>query len=287
MILSALFALSTCLAVGPASDHIVARDLDPALPGLADAGGETPVSLAPAPGVPRLFGFAELRRLGARFQLAGEPVREICFERPVSPPDPARLLAAMRRQLPEARIEILDYSRAPAPEGDLDFPLAGVRCGTSDQLWSGSVRYAASRRFYVWARVRVVVRASRVVAAQDLHPGPAIAAEQLRVETREELLSAGGYAGSLESVAGRAARLPIRAGAAIRLDWLTAPQDVVRGDRVVVEVYNGGAYLRFEAAAEASGTVGAVIPVTNPVSKKRFPARVEGKDRVSVGKGSL
>ncbi len=283
MIPLALFALTGCLAIGPGSDSILARDLAPALPGLADA--DTPVSPAPLPGVPRIFRMAELRRIGARFQVAGDPSQEICFERPVAPPDPARLLEAMRRQLPEAQIQILDYGRLPAPEGAVDFPVAGLRHAGADGFWSGSVRYGGGRRFPLWARVRVTVREARVLAAEDLRPGRAIAAAQLRLETRAVFPAEKAFATTVEPVAGRATRLPIPAGAAIRLDWLAPAQDVLRGDRVLVEVRSGGAYLKFEATAEASGTVGQVIPVTNPVSKKRFSARVEGKGRVSVGKG--
>ena len=283
MIPLALFALTGCLAIGPRSDNILARDLAPALPGLADA--DTPVSAAPVPGMPRIFRLAELRRIGARFQLAGDPAKEICFERPVAPPDPARLAEAMRRQLPEAQIRILDWGRMPAPEGEVDFPLAGLRRAGAEGFWNGSVRYGGGRRFSLWARVRVTVREARVVAREDLRPGPAIAAAQLRLETRDVFPAEKAFATSLEPVAGRAARLPIPAGAAIRLDWLAPAQDVLRGDRVSVEVRSGGVYLKFEATAEASGTVGQTIPVSNPVSKQRFSAKVEGKGLVSVGKG--
>ncbi|MGO9231609.1 MAG: flagella basal body P-ring formation protein FlgA [Bryobacteraceae bacterium] len=40
--------------------------------------------------------------------------------------------------------------------------------------------------------------------------------------------------------------------------------------------------MELEATAEASGAFGEIIAVQNPISKKRFPARVEGKGRVSV-----
>jgi flagella basal body P-ring formation protein FlgA len=283
MIPLALFALAGCLALGPESDSILARDLAPALPGLADSG--VALSPAPLPGVPRIFRMAELKRIGARFQVAADPVQEICFERSVAPPDPVRLLEAMRRQLPQARIQVLDYGRLPAPAGEIDFPQSGLRRAGTDGYWSGSVRYGGGRRFPLWARVRVTVEEPRVLATGDLRPGRAILAEQLRVETREVFPAEKFFATSAEPVVGRAARLAIPAGAAIRLDWLAPAQDVVRGDRVIVEVRSGAAYLRFEATAEASGSVGQMIPVTNPESKKRFSARVEGKGRVAVGKG--
>ena len=66
----------------------------------------------------------------------------------------------------------------------------------------------------------------------------------------------------------------------------------MRGETVRVEVSSGGAHLEFEARAQASGSAGETIQILNPASKKLFPARVEGKGRVSVQgnlsvKGSL
>jgi len=279
----ALLAVAGCLALAPQTENILARDLAPALPGLADAA--IPVSPAPVPGVARIFRLSELRRIAMHFGLATEPVREICFERPVASPDPVRLAEAMRRQLPSAQIRILDYSRTPAPAGELEFPLSGLRRAGSDGFWSGAVRYGGSRRFPLWARVGIKVRETRVVAAANLRPGHAIARGQLRLETREVFPEEKVFAASVDRVAGNAARLAIPEGADIRLDWLAPALDVVRGDRVMVEVHSGGAFLRFEAVAEASGSVGQVIPLTNPDSQRRFSARVEGKGRVVVRKG--
>jgi flagella basal body P-ring formation protein FlgA len=282
MIPLALFTLAGCVALGPGSDGILGRDLAPALPGLAD----TTIAISPAPvaGVPRIFRMPELRRLAARFGLSGDPLKELCFARPVAPPDPARFVEAMHRALPQAQLEILDYGRMPAPEGEVEFLLRGLRRAGPDGYWSGSIKYGGGRRFPVWARVKVTVSEPRVVAAENLRPGRAISSAELRLETRAVFPADNAFATSLETVAGRAARLTIAAGEAIRTDWLAAAPDVLRGDRVVVEVHSGGAYLKFEAVAEASGSVGQVIPITNPDSKKRFSARVEGKGRVAVGK---
>src|SRR3954468_11085923 len=106
------------LAVGADRDQIVATDLE--LP------SEAGVSLAPAPGIVRRFDVAELRRIAARLGLPA-PEREVCVTRPVWPPDPARILEAMRSSLPGVRIELVDYGRFPVPEGALEFPAAGLR----------------------------------------------------------------------------------------------------------------------------------------------------------------
>src|ERR1017187_10428103 len=121
MIPLAPLAVSACLAVSPGSDHILVRDLTGAFPGLESVAPGLPVALAPAPGVERVFRLPELRRLAARFNLPVAPASEVCVVRPVSPPDPALFLAAMRKELLLAAIEIEDYSRQPAPAGDLAF----------------------------------------------------------------------------------------------------------------------------------------------------------------------
>src|SRR4051812_43895442 len=106
---------AACLAIGSGTDHITLRDLAPAFSSVESA-PDRPVALAPAPGVTRTFGLPELRRLAATLGLREEPKTELCFERPTAPLERARILDAMHRQLPDAEIEILDYSRQPVPE---------------------------------------------------------------------------------------------------------------------------------------------------------------------------
>src|SRR5581483_6020043 len=92
-----------------------------------------------------------------------DPEREVCVSRPAAPPNPDRILAALQAALPEARIQLLDYSRYPVPEGPLDFASTGLRGAT----WSGAVRYGGRHRAPVWARVQVTVTANRVIAVRD------------------------------------------------------------------------------------------------------------------------
>jgi flagella basal body P-ring formation protein FlgA len=282
MIPLAAFALAGCLTVGSGSDYVLAKDLAPAFPALAEVAPDTVLVPAPMPGTPRIFHVPELSRLSARFHVTPVPENEICIQRPVAAPDRARVLEAMQRQLPEARIDILDVSRQPAPEGPFEFPLTGLRQGPAGGYWNGFVRYGSNHRFAVWAKVKVLVTAARVVAAVELKAGRPIDNAQLRLETREEVPGGDAYALTIEDVAGRVARRTIAAGAAIRAPWTEVAKDILSGDTVQVEVSNGGAHLEFEAQAQASGSAGQIIQVLNPVSKKRFPAQVEGKGKVSV-----
>jgi flagella basal body P-ring formation protein FlgA len=282
MIPLAAFALAGCLAVSSGADRIVAGDLAPAFPGFAAVAPDTELALAPAPGVTRVFSPPELQRLALRLRLAPAPQTAICVERPVAAPDPSRILTAMHKDIPDARIEILDYSRQPQPEGEIEFPLRGLQSGAGGAMWMGFVHYGSNRRFTIWARVNVLVTIERVLAAGDLRSGQAIAADQVATQTRDEFPALGAFAKSLDEVVGRWPRIAIRAGSAIRLDQLELPKEVVRGDTVQVEVRKGAVRMQVEAQAEASGALHETIPVLNTASKRRFLARVEGKGRVSV-----
>ena len=286
MIPLAAFALTGCLAVGAASDQIVAGDLATQFPEWTAVPPETPLALAPAPGAQRVLRVLELRRFAERWSLPTVPDREVCITRPVAVFAAGRLLAAMQKELPAAHIELLDFSRQPAPEGELAFPLAGLRQGPAGGYWNGYVAYAGKHRFMVWARVKVIVAATRVIAARDLKPGMALDAGLLRLETREEV-PATGFVSAVEEVGSKVPRRAIAAGTALRAEWLEPAKAVLRGETVQVEAVHGGARLKLECVAEASGAVGETIPVLNPVSKRRFPARVESKGRVVAPKGSL
>ena len=277
MIPLAILAVSGCLAVGAASDQVLAGDFAAVYPEWAAVPKETPLGLAPAPGVERVFRVLELRRLATRWNVSPAPDHDVCASRPVAVLTPELLLAAMRKETPTARIDLLDFSRQPAPHGELTFPPAGLQQGPSGGYWHGYVQYAGARRFAVWARVKVLVAGVRVVAAEDLKLGEPVTAAQLRVETRDELFSNAHFPTAPEEVTGKLPRHAIAAGTTLRDEWLEPPKAVLRGETVAVEVMIGGAHLKLEATAETSGAIGETILVLNPVSKHRFPARVEGK----------
>jgi flagella basal body P-ring formation protein FlgA len=282
----AAFALAGCLAVGADRDRILAGDLAAGFPEWAAVPAETPLGLAPAPGVPRVFRLLELRRLAERWSLSPVPDREICVTRPVAVLTAARLLAAMQSEMPAAHIELLDFSRQPAPEGTLVFPVSGLRQGLTGGYWSGYVAYGGTHRFTLWARVKVMVARARVVAAEDLKPGVALDSAQFRAETREEVPAAG-LVSTVQEVADKVLRRSVARGTALRAEWLEPAKVVLRGETVRVEAVRGGARLELECVAEGSGAIGETIPIMNPVSQRRFPARVESKGRVVATKGSL
>lgn len=277
MIFLAPLALAACLTLPRGAANVTAADLH--LEGLPPG---TVLSYAPMPGSQRVFHLPELRQISARFHLAAIPEDDLCVERVTAPLDGAQLLAAMQKELPEARIEILEVSRQAAPEGEILFRRAGLRNNASGAIWFGAVRYAPNREFTIWAKVRVAVHAQRIVAVTDLRPGSPIGGAQVKLETADDFPSTEPLVASLDETVGHYPRALIPAGAAIRLGALEAPRDVRQGDTVEVEVASGNMRLRFEGRAAGSGSIGATIPILNPASSKRFEARIEAKGKVLV-----
>lgn len=279
-------------------DRILASDLASANAAFSGVPQDTQFGFAPAPGARRIFRVAELDRLAARYGLLWAPKAEICFERPMEPVTPERLLAAMHSALnvPGARIEILEFSRHPVPRGEMEFPRSSLAEPPAAQpqtgvLWKGYIRYAANRKCTIWARVKVLAAAERLVSAVTLAAQQPILREQVRRESFEGFPLRDSLTPSIEQVIGRLPRRSIPAGSPIQLNLLDAPKDVRSGETVRVEVRSGGARLELEGRAEGAGRRGESIPVRNPLTGKTFTARVEGRGKVAVttendGKGA-
>jgi flagella basal body P-ring formation protein FlgA len=273
-------AAGACIAVQ--ADRVTARDLAGSAPAFSSLPADTDVGYAPVPGARRYYHAAELRRLALRYNLASESNNEICVERAMEPLAPERVMDAMRQALgnPEARIEIVELSRYPVPRGDLEFTRSSLPPGgATPALWRGFVRYGSQHRFAIWARVKVAVRSTRIVAAQNLPAGRRIEAAQVRAEPTETFPS-NQPAPSLDQVLSRVPRRSITAGAVLTQNLLDFPKEVERGDVVAVEVHSGGARLALEGRAQNSGRRGDAIPIRNLDSGKSFSARVAGKNRV-------
>jgi flagella basal body P-ring formation protein FlgA len=283
MMLLAPLALAGCLVLPAGAERVTAADLAPAFAGLESVPPQTALSFAPEPGLERVFRVPELRRIAAQFHLAAAPEDEICVTRSVAPLDAGALLTAMRKTIPGAKIEILEFSRQAAPLGEIVFRRNGLRSNSAaGAIWFGAVRYAPNRDFTIWARVTITAPVSRVAARRDIPAGQRLEAEDVTVETREEFPSTQAVLESAAAVTGKTSRVAIHAGALIHAEMLEASKDVRQGDMVEVEVQDGGAHLTLKARAEGSGSVGDSIPVRNPISGMRFTAKVQGKDRVFV-----
>lgn len=271
-----------CLPV--AGERILAGDMARAVPAFARIGPELVLAYAPAPGSRRTYGAAELARLARQYGLAVDPGTGACFVRPMQTLTRERVAAALQSALPAARIEVLDFSRQPIPPGELRFRAAELEAtpaARSAVLWRGAVTAAGQGDFPIWARARIQVSGKRLVAAEWLPPGRPIERAQLREEPYE------GPPGlpDLSQIVGRAPRRAIPAGTAIERQWLEQPADVLRGERVQVEVRSGRARVLLEGQAQSSGKRGEVIGVRNPANGKILRATVADRGRVVLATG--
>src|SRR5215471_21005132 len=231
MIPLAAFAISGCLALSPKADYIRARDLAAVIAPWSTVDPEINLLPAPIPGAQRVIYADEFRRLATRWKVEGavsSVLPSLCFAIPVAVPDTGRMLAAMQRSLPDARIEILEGSRQPAPDGDFEFPPSSLHSG----IWNGYVTYGKSHRFMIWARVKVTAAVTRVVAAQDLKIGQRVDATQLRVETVDIVPTNTTVIVAVADAAGRVPRRTFSAGTPLRPEWLEVPKEVQRGETV-------------------------------------------------------
>jgi flagella basal body P-ring formation protein FlgA len=288
-----MMLVELALALGMAScatisgEHIEARDLTPVEPAFSGIAPGTVLGYSPVPGARRIFRAAELARLSQQYGFALDAPHDVCVERDMQSLTREALEAAMRVALegPQATIEILEWSRYPVPRGPIEFARSGLRAPprgaeTHAVLWRGFVRYAAGRRFAMWARVRISVSVDRVVAVKTLTAGKIIQAADVTVETVDGFPGAIPAAHALDEVAGQIPRRAIPAGSPVFPAILDAPAEVARGDQVVVEVLSGRAKLKLEARAESQGRRGDLIPVRNPATGKTFRARVAGPGKL-------
>jgi flagella basal body P-ring formation protein FlgA len=275
--------MSGCVSIE--GERILARDLAQAIPAFENIPADTALGFAPAPGARRVFHANDLRRLAIRYNVPPPPDIELCIQRAMEPLSVERVIQAMRDVLgnPNARVEVLELSRYPVPKGQIQFSRSALPPGGgAPVLWRGAVLYTGERRFAIWARVKIAVPSTRLVAAQNLSPGHRIEREQVRLEECEIFPSGRPSDQSLDQIVGRVPRRPIAAGAIITANLLDAPKEVERGDTVEVQVSSGAAHLKLEGLAESAGRRGESIPVRNLITNKSFSARIVDKDRVLV-----
>lgn len=281
-----------------AGERILARDLAEAAPALAALPPETDVGYAPAPGARRLVTRQELARLLERHGARAEAAAGLCVERSAQKLTREQVEAALRAALekekqagmPILRLEVLEFSRYPAPLGDLEFTRSGLpappRAGVP-VVWRGHVRYGGNRSLPVWARVRLAVAGEGMIAAESLSAGRPIEAHQVRLRPLEWFPFSEAPAAEAGLVVGRIPRRAIPAGAPVRASELQPAHEVERGETVTVEVLSGAAQLRFQARAESSGSAGDAVLLRNPSTGRTFSARVEGARKVTVDANTL
>ncbi|HUA86039.1 MAG TPA: flagellar basal body P-ring formation chaperone FlgA [Bryobacteraceae bacterium] len=273
---------NACRAVDAA--QITGKDLAAASPLFAAIDPALAIGPAPLPAVERAFRPEELLRIARQngITISG-PAPEICFERATQPLTPEKLLPILSAALdiPDATIDLVDFSRVAIPRGSLVFTRTGLE---PNGLWRGRINFDENRSMPVWARVRVTTEQSWVEAAAALAPGPPVDAAQLKLVKGPRSPLGPAPLDSLEAVAGRGVSRMVKTGEPIFSNMLIAPREVERGDTVRVEVSSGSAHLSFDAVSQTSGRDGELILLKNPDNGRYFQARIAGKDQAFINK---
>ena len=264
-----------------AGGRILGSDLAAASPAFRAIRGDLEIGYAPQPGARRFFEPGELSRIARANGLEASGVEQLCFEREMVSLEAPAVLEAMRKSLGaplDPQIEIVTLSKMPVPKGDLLFPresLAPAVAGDS-AVWNGYVAYAGGR-FPIWANVRIRVRSRRVVAVTDLRAGHVIEPGDIRMEEENDFPRRPPPLTTPDSAVGRVARRLLRAGTSLMAGDVEEPNDIDKGQTVMVEVRSGATILKLEATAESAGRRGDTISLRNVSSGKLFRARVEQK----------
>jgi flagella basal body P-ring formation protein FlgA len=273
-----------------ANDRIFGEELAKALPSFSNKiPGDAVIGFSPAPGSRRVFNSVELQRIGAPYGVSVAPDAEACFEWDLQPltKDTVRAAILDSLQSPDARVDVLAISGSQAPVGKISFPISGLLASTltgpdTPVTWRGEVLYHGSRKFSIWARVKVSSTTTRVVATQLILPGQTVTPDQVKIERYDDFPLRNDTARNLEEVIGRMPRRAIRTGLPVLRADLIEPFQVLRGDLVDVTAIAGAASLHVPAVAETQGRQGDMISLKNAHSGKTFRARIEGKDKALV-----
>ena len=120
-----------------------------------------------------------------------------------------------------------------------------------------------------------------LVYARSLMAGEIVSASDLVYSA--DAVAADDTPGDPDIAIGKAARRPLREGAAVETRDLANPIAVRRNDTVSVAYDADGVTLTLEAKAMNDGAVGDALQVVNPQSKKVIEAVVSGPGRAVVG----
>ena len=275
------WAQTPCISVAGA--HIFGADLARAVPAFRAVAAGAEIAPSPLPGVQRRFSASELQTLASRFNVTPpNPNAEVCFQLAMQSLDLSAVAEAIRSSLSidKLNLEILETSIDQVPQGRFEFrrqdliaPANPLR--NAPVTWHGDVAYADNRHFGFWVKVKLSAPITHLVAVSDLRPGVPVDPAQVRVETIEGFPVRNELPAQVELIAGRLPLRSVSAGSEVRPDNFVQPNEVNKGDTVVVNVRMGAARVALTAKAETSGHIGDWIQVRNPETSRIFRARVE------------
>lgn len=283
------FVTTRCVKVD--SERIVVGDLAPSIVELSALDRSTVVGFAPRFGASRIFSPHDILLLGRKLGVPVDITRlpPICVERMGTIISEAQIRDAIAATLAGSpvTIEVVDFSRMAVPPGRVEFPRSGAPASARDDqtdpvLWRGKVVDHLGMTFPIWARVRLLIEDSIVIAAEDLKPGEPITREQVLLVSIKRPAFADQRPLTIDQVAGKLPSREVRKGMQVTANVLRDPLAVVSGDMVRVTTSVGEAQVRFDGKAQTSGRKGDTVLVQNPASGHSLRARVIEKGVVTV-----
>ncbi|MBE7219136.1 MAG: flagellar basal body P-ring formation protein FlgA [Caulobacteraceae bacterium] len=117
--------------------------------------------------------------------------------------------------------------------------------------------------------------------ARSINPGEVVAASDL--VWSDEAVAPADAPADADAVIGKAARRPLREGAAVGAHDLASAKVIARGDAVDVAFEDNGITLVLQAKAQADAAVGDSLTLVNTASHKTLEAVASGPGKAVVG----
>jgi flagella basal body P-ring formation protein FlgA len=237
----------------------------------------------------RVFTPPELRRLAREHGLDSNGfLNNVCFIWPVEPLTALAIEQVLQKTLAgrDPRIEIISWSLASAPRGELIFPPAGLNTQSDKPaIWKGYVLYGKARRFAIWANVRISISETHLVLNSSLRAGEEPDSTRVHSEAYRGPLQREQALTDMAQLRNVIARHDLQSGVTLLESMFEASLDVQRGELIAVAVENGAARIETQGVARQAGRRGEIISVVNPKTGRAYRARVVGKSSVTVVPG--
>lgn len=205
-----------------------------------------------------------------------------------------QMLTAQRVSMAEAGLDaaaaqiILKGASADALAAvNVRFPWTGLAKpaapgSESVMMWRGEATGADGAARPLWARVQITFRRTGLVATRPISAGRRITAGDFRVSSWNAPLSQGKPLDKPEVLAGAVLTRPVMAGAPILTDMVATGDQILPGERILVESIAGPARITFDATAENRANAGERVFFRSPLNGKRVAGRAEPGHRVLV-----
>lgn len=249
---------------------------------------EMVIGLAPVPGIRRTVLPHTLRKLLQTYGSDEPEIQPICLEWPARQLTPSDLQTAIGESLgtPSLEIEVLDFTKAKVPVGNLVFPTSGLSGEEAlfegGAVWRGNVLLPGGKKFQIWTRVKLSGSTARVVATNEIAVGQKLDATNIVMQAVKALPAPAGELQSLQDGEGLIARRTIRRGEVIKRFMLDIPVAISKGDLLQVRLARGAVRFKTSAKALTSGRAGEWIMLENPETGKRYRGRIEGPGKVEI-----